>query len=150
MTNNKKQFVQPDAVDNIHIFENGKVKSMLGHFWEIKSSEASTLTPSYDNYQLLGELDALSRTPGGRIGKGVITYVTLGDTQVGAKLYGEAANRGISVYQSIASEVIIDGRRTGSIMFSRPSPVYNPEPGRRIQGISRIPYGKAVSLRPPR
>lgn len=133
-TGGKKGFVRPDAAGEISL----NFKKMTGHYWdiidefdqglnwvEVKGIKGATIPASYDNYQILGEIDALSQTAAGQKGLAVLTLVTLGYTLPGPSTIKAAAAKNVSIYQIWALEQYINGKPTGNIAFSIAYPMYD-------------------------
>ncbi|MBD2677159.1 MULTISPECIES: hypothetical protein [Nostoc] len=77
-------------------------------FYESKAVQRTLLPPSYERYQILGHLDALSRSPGAVADENpAIVFLTTSDVRtISPKTIAEATNRDIGVWHSIGCEIV--------------------------------------------
>jgi hypothetical protein len=76
-------------------------------FYEVKALSGGLLPPSYDEYQILGFLDALSRSDAGVAGSvPAIIFLTTADVrQISAATVAEATFKNVGVWHSIGCEI---------------------------------------------
>jgi len=76
-------------------------------FYEVKALSGGLLPPSYDDYQILGFLDALNRSDAGVAGRiPAIIFLTTADVrQISAATTREAFFKGVGVWHSIGCEI---------------------------------------------
>jgi hypothetical protein len=76
-------------------------------FYEVKALSGGSLAPSYENYQILGFLDALSRSDAADAGRiPAIIFLTTADVkQISLKTTLEASVRRVGVWHSIGCEI---------------------------------------------
>jgi hypothetical protein len=77
-------------------------------FYESKAVQRTLLPPSYQDYQILGHLDALSRSSGAAADENpAIVFLTTSDVRtISPKTIAEASRRGIGVWHSIGCEIV--------------------------------------------
>ena len=61
-----------------------------------------TLNLSYSSHQILGILETARNSPGGRVGRANVTFITTANTVIGEDVIAYAYKHGISVHQSFA------------------------------------------------
>jgi hypothetical protein len=102
--------VVPDGVLPL-IFENlpfGPTETYADSaFYEVKALNGGSLPPSYEDYQILGFLDALSRSDAASAGRiPAIIFLTTADVkQISTATTREAFFKGVGVWHSIACEI---------------------------------------------
>jgi hypothetical protein len=109
-TGGKLKNVVPDGVLPL-IFENlpfGPTETYADSvFYEVKALSGGSLPPSYEDYQILGFLDALSRSDAADAGRiPAIIFLTTADIkQISLRTTLEASAKGVGVWHSIACEI---------------------------------------------
>jgi RHS repeat-associated protein len=138
-TKGKKSRVSPDGVGNIKL----NLVPMQGHFWEVIELfndegiswfevkglfSGAVINQSYDNYQILGEIEAVSKyTAAGELGEGLLTFVTLADNAIGPSVMVAAQKYKVSIWQVLALEEYVNNKPTGNIAFTGAFPVFEPK-----------------------
>lgn len=151
-TGGQKQFVRPDAASDISInlfwHYKGHYYDVLNDYsdeafsyFEVKGIKAGTISVSYDQYQILGELDALSKSPAAAQGnRAMLTFVTLGNTFVGPSVIKAAMEKKVAIWQIWALEEVSGGVGTGNIAFSGAFPLYDGPNNKRIPIPTGLPW----------
>ncbi|AFY89580.1 hypothetical protein [Chroococcidiopsis thermalis] len=109
-TNGKLENVVPDGVLPL-VIQNLPLGSPLTYdesvFYEVKALSGGLLPPSYDDYQILGFLDALSRSDAADAGRiPAIIFLTTADVkQISLRTTLEASTKRVGVWHAIGCEV---------------------------------------------
>lgn len=76
-------------------------------FYEVKALSGGLLPPSYEDYQILGFLDALSSSDAADVGRisAIICLTTTDVREISTKIRFEASVRRVGVWHSIACEI---------------------------------------------
>ena len=113
-------------------------------FFEVKAVDG-TIRLSSSNYQIQGELDAVSNSLGATdAGRGTMTFITTANTFIGGDVINYANKKHIQLYQVFSFEESDDG----SIRFTPPLPLNNPRSGRATL-LNVTPAAKIFDLSRP-
>jgi len=110
-TGGKLKNVVPDGVLPL-VIQNLPLGSPLIYdesvFYEVKALSGGLLPPSYDDYQILGFLDALSRSDAADAGRiPAIIFLTTADVrEISTKTRFEASTKRVGVWHAIGCEVL--------------------------------------------
>ncbi|MCU0547847.1 MAG: hypothetical protein MUC48_00735 [Leptolyngbya sp. Prado105] len=120
--------VQPDGVMPLIVVTPGGIATFANSvFYESKAVHPTRLPPSYQNYQVLGFLDALRNSPAGN-GSGVpaIVFMTTSDvTSISRKTRFEASIKRVAILHTIACEIpstpaVLDNLQLGAANIANP------------------------------
>lgn len=103
LTKGSPSAVRPDGIGQ-RVGYNTKTKQTLisESFYEAKATKA-TITKGYRSYQILGMIDALSNTIDQKRESPSLTLLTTSDTRISNSIIKYAGDRGVALYQSIAT-----------------------------------------------
>lgn len=114
--------VVPDMIGSQVIGE-GKEKVTVGTiFVEVKAVSSRAITPSYDVYEIHGQIDALDTIRGESDILQTLSFITTSDTRISRNVVDYATERGVVVTQTIVYYDV----SSGLAHLGRPT-VLNPE-----------------------
>jgi hypothetical protein len=108
-TDGKHKYVQPDGVLPlvVELFATPPATYLNSVFYEVKAVKGTLLPPGYSEYQILGFLDALSKSDAARAGEDpAIIFLTNADIrEINRDTRAQGFFKGVGVWHAIACEI---------------------------------------------